>query len=140
MAKGEIDIAEAVRCRQPLDFEDLLAKLDLALGKHVGDVALDHQSCDGRSRGLCNRQCGDVKAVAHDGHMVAELFDLVEIMRDIDDGHAFIAQAPDQPEEDIGLPPDQRRCRLVENQNFRLVEKGARNLHDLLFGRGQLAD
>ena len=72
-----------------------------------------------------DRHGGDVEAVAQHGDVVAQFLDLVEIVRDVDDRHAFVAQAADQPEEDVGLAPDQGRRRLVEDEHLRLV-RGAR--------------
>ena len=138
-AQSETDIVETVRRRQRFDLQDVFAELDLPLGEHLGDVALDHQTAialqtSRRSEG------GDVEAVAQHGDVVAQFLDLVEVMRDVDDGHAFVAQAADQTEEDFGLASHQRRGRLVEHQHLRLMQQRAGDLDDLSFGGRKFAD
>lgn len=128
------------RADKLLDLEDLLTRRHLRLRKHLLDVALDHKPGNRCGRRVPDRQGGDIKPVAQHGDLVAEFFDFVQIVRDIDDGDAFVAQPADQPEEDIGLAGHQGGRRLVEDQHLRLIEESAGDLHDLLFGGRQFAD
>ena len=86
------------------------------------------------------RQGRDVGAVAQHRDAIAKPLDLVEVVRDVEDGQALGAQPRDGREQEFRLPPDERCRRLVEDEQRRPVEQRPGDLHHLLLGRGQVAD
>ena len=57
-------------------------------GIQVGQFAPDHQVRHLVARELGGRRARDEAAVAHHDHLVGDALDLVELVRDVDDGHA----------------------------------------------------
>ncbi len=139
-AKREADVGKTVLCGQALDLKDLFAEFDVPFREHFGDVALDHQSRDGGCRRRGDRHRGDVEAVAQHCCLIAQRLDLAEIVEDVYDRHAFVAQSPDQTEENVGLSPDQCRRRFIEDEHLWLVQKRAGDLHDLPFRCRKFSD
>ena len=64
---------------------------------------------------------------------------LLQRMRDEDHRHAVAAQGPHQVEQMVGLLRRERGGRLIEDDDARLVEHGARDLHHLPLRRRQRA-
>ena len=70
-------------------------------------------------------------AVAQNHEIVGNLQQLLEEMTDIDDADAGIAQAADDLVQTFHLGDMQRRRRLVENENARILQQRARDLDQL---------
>ena len=68
------------------------------------------------------------------------LHDLAQAMRDEDDGDALGPQAAQGPEEDARLVLGQRRGRLVQHQDARVLAVGLGDLDHLALADGQVAD
>ena len=81
----------------------------------------------------------DELAVAQHRDAIADLVDLVEEVRDEQDGDALVAQAADQREQRLHFVGVEARGRLVEDQHARIGGDGARHGGELLQGRGQTA-
>ena len=61
-------------------------------------------------------------------------------MRDVEHGGSPVPEPPEQREQSVGLRPHQRRGRLVEHEEARVAQEGARDLHDLTLGGAQRRD
>ncbi len=122
---------------QPLDAEHHLAGGARHLGVEVGDGAADHAPHQVAGRHVGDRVGRHVLAVAHHGDGVAELGDLVEAVRDEDDGVARVAQATRDREEPAHLDGAERRRRLVHDEQPGVQGDRLGDLDDLLVRDGQ---
>ncbi len=122
---------------EALDLEDRLTDLRGCLGEQVGDLAAHHLRDDGRGGRVLGAVRGDVRAVAHHGDRVAQVEDLVEAVRDEDEGSALVAQAAGHGEEALDLDPAEGGGRLVHDEEPRLEGDRLGDLDDLLVGDGQ---
>ena len=66
---------------------------------------------------FCGVECGDRLAVAQHGDAVADREHLLELVRDVDRGDALVAEAADDPEQDLDLRLGERSGRLVEDED-----------------------
>ncbi len=86
----------------------------------------------------------DVAAEAEDGDPGRGLEDVVQVVRDEDDGEPLLGQAPDELEHLLGLRDAERRGRLVEDHELRVPHHRARNGDRLALptreGRDRLTD
>ena len=73
----------------------------------------------------------DALSVAQHRHAVAQLEDLVEPVRDEDDAAALGDEVARRPEHALDLGLAQRRRRLVEDQQARVADEQAGDLHEL---------
>ena len=105
----------------------------------VGQLAAHHEVGHLLARHFCCRGTGHKAAVAHHNHLVGNTLHFVELVRDVDDGHAIGAQLGDQFEQALGLAGGQRGGGLVHDEQARVAGNGLRNLHQLLFGHDQAA-
>jgi hypothetical protein len=134
------EVTELSRRGQSLDGQNRLTDLDAPLRKKVAYVVRNHQRGYGAGGSRAGINDGYILAVAKHGYAVAEVFDLGEIVRDIDDGHSFASEPTDQREEDFGFPGDQRGGRLIEDERQGVVKQRADDLDDLLLSGGEFAD
>ena len=73
------------------------------LGVNIGDLAANHhldQLCFIQFLGLAR---ADVLTVTHDGHIVTQTIDLIQLVADIDDGDAPLLKNVDDLEEETGV-------------------------------------
>jgi hypothetical protein len=106
--------------------------------KQVRQFAPDHQIGH-----LMPRQIGcgvprNETAIAHHDDFIGVSFNLVEFVRNIDDGHTARFQPGHQPEQRLGLTGRQRRGRLVHDQQPCISGKRLGDFDELLFGDDQL--
>src|SRR5205814_6574823 len=102
--------------------------------------AADH-SCDETAVVELAQRCGDNPLpVAKDGRRVADLVDLLEVVRDVEDGDAARLDTPNTVEEALDRAALERRGRLVEDQKARADRECARDLDDLLLLDRELRD
>ena len=73
----------------------------------------------------------DHLAVTHDRDLVGDPPDLVHLVRDVDDRGALVAEAAKDPEQPVDLLVAQRRGRLVQDDDLRLVRQRPGQLHHL---------
>jgi hypothetical protein len=98
---------------------------------HVGDQPL------ARHRGH-HVVRDDLAAVAEDGAGIAQLVQLLQPVRDVDQRAALGAQALDQAEQDLGLAVRQAAGRLVEGDDLGVLHDGLADLDHLALRDGQL--
>ncbi len=84
-----------------------------------------------------DRGVGHPAPVAENGDAVADLHQLLEAVRDVDDGHAPLHQVADHAEERGDLHRAQRRGGLVHDQDPHVLDEGPGDLDDLLQAQGQ---
>src|SRR4051812_24098756 len=73
------------------------------LGRRLKDGPTDHHADDLLGRRRCRIDRLDVPPVAHDGHTVYDLLELLEPVRDMDDPMALLAEVPRDPEQLVDL-------------------------------------
>src|SRR3954464_14036385 len=88
---------------------------------------LDHLALRRRAR----LEAGDVLAEAQHGDVVGDLEDVVEVMRDDDDGESLMAEAADEIEHLARLGDAERGRRLVEDDDLRVPHDGLGDRHRL---------
>lgn len=135
----EAHVAEMARLRQALDPQHRRAERVAAAGEHLAHVAGDHHRDDLVDRGLAGAHDAHVGAVAHHGHLVAEILDLLHVVRDEDHGDALRPQIAQHRKEAVHLALHERRGRLVQHEHLRLLRQRPGDLHDLLLRGRQVA-
>ena len=90
-----------------------------------------------RQRG--NRRTDDMPCVAQHRHGLADLIDLLQMMRDEQEGHAFALQLADAAEQALDLVAVELRGRFVEDDEARAVRQCPRDLHQLPRFHAQIA-
>ena len=103
-------------------------------------LAADHQRDDGR------RICGaDGKrphrdAVAQHRNPIADLLDLLQPMRDVDNADPTFLEVRNRPEQRIGFAAAQRRRRLVHDEDFGVFRQSQGDFQHLLLRHREIAD
>lgn len=82
---------------------------------------------------------GHIAAVPHDGHAVRHLVQLIQTVRDINDGNALCFQILDNPEQDLDLMFGQRGGGFVHDDQAGAFGNGLGDFHHLLVCRGEIA-
>ena len=83
----------------------------------------------------------DEFSLAHHADAVGNGHDLIELVRDENDGHAALTDdAPDDGEQLVRLLRGEHGGRLVEDQNFRAAIQRFQNFHALLQADARLGD
>lgn len=72
-------------------------------------------------------------AVAHDADAIRQLFDLLDLMADIDAGDAVIPKTVENFEQILHLPVGQWGCRLVQHKNLRIAGSNARAIETIWY-------
>ena len=107
------------------------------VGEDVLDLAAGHQPDQLGGRCVRGGQVGgDGAAVLEDGDPVADLADLLEPVRDVDDGDALGGQVADDPEEVLHLLLVEGGGGLVHDDQPGVVGERPRHADDLLAGGG----
>ncbi len=81
----------------------------------------------------------DQLAVAKHRHVIAYLEHLIHLMRDIYNCDALLLERAHHLKELVDLTCHKRRCRLVKDDDFRIVRDGLRDLTHLALRYGHLA-
>ncbi len=131
-AEGEGDVIELVTAAgmqrgQPFDVKHCVAFWRRLIIK-VFFLITDHLLDDPRYAGVADVTLADKATVAENGDVVANLHQLFEAMRDIDDGHAAALKLRDHLEQHFDLRLAQRRGGLVHDQHAGVFRQGAGNL------------
>ena len=141
---AQVDAGEDPRQLETGDLEDRVAGRldDLAAGREdVLDGAARHQLDQLARRGLVDGEAGrDGAAVLEDGDPIADLADLLEPVRDVDDGDTLGGEVADHAEQVVDLALVEDGGRLVEDEQPGVVGEGARHADDLLGGGREPAD
>ncbi|MBB3979674.1 hypothetical protein GGQ64_004918 [Rhizobium azooxidifex] len=82
----------------------------------------------------------DHAAVTQHGDAVSERLHLIKAMGNVKNRHAVIAQHPYNVEKRRNFIIGQNRRRLVQDDDFSIVQKRACNLHELALGERQFRD
>jgi hypothetical protein len=110
----------------------------VALREDVLDRPARHPADQVAGRGFARRQVRRRgPAVLEYGDPVADLADLLQPVRDIDDRDAVRCQLPDDPEQVAHLVVGEHGTRLVHDDQPGVVGQRPRHAHDLLAGRRQ---
>jgi hypothetical protein len=70
---------------------------------------------------------------------VRQIANLAHSVRDVDDPHAVVSQAPDHAEQALGLILSQRGGWFIERQHLQAAAKSAHDLHELTLSRTEIA-
>ncbi len=109
-------------------------------GDGMGEFLADHH-LGHRSGGFAGRDAGGNDAAeAQDRRAVAERADLVELVRDIEDRHAFGFELPQRSEQLIHLLRREHRGRFVHDEELGVLQQAAHDLDALADAHGQVAD
>ena len=126
---------------QVLHADALVACLAGLFQLGVEHLAADHHAGQHAFVDLAGVLQAHQLAGAHHAHAVGDRHDLVELVGDDDDRHALVAHdAPDDPEQLVGLLGGQHGGGLVQNQHVRAPVQGLENLHALLQAHAQGID
>src|SRR5882724_1088799 len=118
--------------REPLNSEDLLARLHALLRVLLSERAAHHLTDDLVDGDPFHGRGDDAAAVAEHGDAVCHLLDLLQPVGDVDHRHAAPPQATDHLEEAVHLAAGERGGRLVHDQDVRPEREGLRDLDHLL--------
>lgn len=125
-----------------LHLKQRLADLRLARRIAVFHVAADHALDDAIFADVLavTVQGLDRTAIAQDGDLVGNLFDLVQLVRNDDRGHALPAKFHQQFQERVGIGLVERGGRLVEDEQPDLFGKRLGDFHELLLADADIRD
>ena len=104
----------------------------LLLADRAGQLAADHRGDQAIVIELRHGSGHDPVPVAEHGHAVADLVDLLQVVRDVEDRDAARLDPADAVEQPLDRMRLERRGRLVEDQEPRPNGKGPGDLDDLL--------
>ncbi len=115
---------------QPEDLPALLGvDVEVLVAFHV---AADHLPDQSWLIDVAHVRGGDVVAVAQDRHPVADVEDLLQAVRDVDDGDAAFGESLHDGEQLLQLLAAQDGRRLVHDQDLAAEREGARGSGQLL--------
>ena len=130
----------ACGCVEVVRFQQHVALHRRARGADGGDVAADHHAGE-RSRRLPARIAGARHlAVAQHRRAVADALHLFQPVADIEHGAPFRLQFGEGLEQAVGLLRRQHRGRLVEDDEFGVLEKRPHDLDALALADGKVRD
>ena len=122
------------------DIQNDLARCRVRPLEQAVRIAADHLPDDpggvGLRHGLRGHQC----AVPEDRDVVADPPELVQLVRDVDDGDVVLAQVVHHREQHVDLVIGQGRRRLVHDQDLDVLQQHLADLHQLLLADRQVGD
>ena len=110
------------------------------LGEQLVDRPADHHRDQLALVELADRRGADTGAVAQHRHAVGEREDLRQLVADIDDADALVAQHAHDRQQLLDILFDQRGGRLVHDQDARILRQGPGDLDPLPVRDRQRAD
>ena len=109
--------------------------------EHVRDFTSGHETDELGGGGVCHRDAGCHRSsVFEDRDAVADLPDLLQAVRDVDDSDALGGQLLDDVEEVLDLLGVEHGRGLVHDDQLDVVREGACHADDLLVRRAEVAD
>src|SRR5918992_1616478 len=135
--EGERDVAKDTLAREPADLERRLADHRRLLREELPEVPAHHVADQSAGIELGRRSRDDMGAVAQHRDRVREGEDLLEPVRDEEDGHAALPEVLDDAEQLLGLARGEGRGGLVHDHHARVHRQCLGDLHQLLVGDGQ---
>ena len=133
----EGDVVDDAAPGEPLHRHDHLADLGGRLGEHLGELPADHQRDELLAVELGSSQGGDMLAVAEHRDPIRDPEHLVHLVGDVDDRDAALAERADHAVEVLHLTLGDGRCRLVHDDEPRVVGDGLGDLDHLGLGDAQ---
>ena len=134
LAHAEADAAE-VLAGEVVDLERHRRVGGDGAARGVGEAEVDalagHRLDQPVLRQVRDRRGDDVARVAEHGHRLADLVDLLQVVRDEEEGDALGLQLADPHEEPLDLLAVELRGRLVEDDEARAVGQRAGDLDEL---------
>jgi hypothetical protein len=104
------------------------------------DLPPYHHGDQGLLGDLGDRTRADQRAIAQHGHPVGELEDLGQLVADIDNGDAALAQAPDDRHQPLDVGIGQGSGGFVHDDDPGVLAQRLGDLHPLPIGDRQGAD
>ena len=123
---------------QVVDFKDLFSLLALHPGEFFLDLTTDHVRDDLVECHIGKPHRRDILPVAHDGHAVDDVLQLLQPVGDVNDAAPVFLELVNDPEQVIDFARSERRCRLIHNQHPRVRGKRLGDFHHLLLGHRQI--
>ena len=122
------------------DFEQGRADACRGLPRHIGEFASDHHIDD-----LADARFGPVNgvhiaAITEGRDAVGDAQDLLDAMRDINDGNPLLLETSNQVKKPLSLAIGQRGIGLVHDDQPRVGRQRLGDLHQLPLGNGEVAD
>ena len=136
----EADVLDHSAGLQVPNLQYLLATLYRVARELIGDLTTDHVGDDLLHGKVAEFAFGDVLAVAHNGHIVHNVMQLLQAVGNIDDGTALGAQLPHDAEHLDDLRIGECRRRLIHHEHTRIDQQRLGDFHHLLSADGQLTD
>src|SRR5664279_5623184 len=101
-------------------------RVALVIGFEIASAAINHQLGDAFFRNLVPVERGRNQSASKDRRSVADPFDLVQAMRDVDDRDSLRQKVLNDLEQQLSLCCRQSRCWLVEDyQAVSTVKQGS---------------
>ena len=125
------DVAHHAAKTELAQFQQRRADLGVLLGEQLVDRPSDHHGDQLALVELADRRGADSGAVAQHRHAVGERKDLRQLVADIDDADALLAQHAHDRQQLLDVLLHQRGGRLVHDQHTRIPRQGARDLDPL---------
>src|SRR6266404_783087 len=108
--------------------------------KNLSDFPPNHPGNDPRFVSRTSFVRSDCAPVAEYGYAIADLKDLIKLVRNINKADATFSQFAENAEERFNFRASQRRGGLVKDEHARILGKGLGNLDQLLLTDAQVAE
>ena len=131
--KLEAYVLERLRMNgtQVFDFKNYVTDLIIFVRIYISQLTTNHLGNDLLCGHLCCRPGSYITTVSHDGNVICNSLDLIHLMGDIDHCYTLTSQIIHNTEQGIYFFVRQRRCRLIEDYDFRLMRDCFCNLNRL---------
>ncbi len=142
----DVHVLEHVAPGEPVRLEHDLALIGPGLVPETRDpgggrdLPAQHEPDQAQAGERGDRARVDEAAIPQHGHRVADPEDLVEPVRDVDDGDALCPEHRDRGEQAIDLGGFERRGRLIHDEHAMPLGHGARDGHGLLGPEAQVPE
>ena len=136
---GEVNVDQMIIGASPYDEGRSAGGFGGARRIEVGKVAADHGAHEPPGRRFRDRRGHHRPPVLQNGDAIRNRFDFRHSMGDIDDRHAFRAQALDEIEQTRRVIAIEGGGRLVHHEDTRVDGKSLCDLDELLLGDRQIA-
>ena len=138
--QGQVDVADRLAAAKAAQLESDLPRHRLGLRKELVDGAAHHHRDQIGFADLADRLGGDMGAVAQHRHPVGQSEDLRQLVGDIGDADAALAEAPDHLQQPARIPIRQRRGRLVHDDQLGILRQRLGDFDPLAVRDRQPAD
>ncbi len=136
----EIDVVRRGGAESPGLQDNLVGRMRDMGRKQVLRIATNHQPHEAVGIETGQRTIRADGAVLQDRHVIAEVEDLIEPVRNVEDGDALVAKIANELHQHRHIRGGERRGRLVQDEHARFDEQSLGDLDDLPSAERQLAD